>query len=128
MPPAAILAETAGGLPSNERQVIMHTSRASAQAAGRIGGLTRAATAPTPQAMTQAATDASWELFRQRVRDVMPEITDPADIDRRAKLLERAEMARRSAKGQRVRRLKRELARLEADLGTPHDAAAAELG
>lgn len=95
----------------------MPISRADAQGAGRIGGLTRAALAPTPQAVTQAATDASWELFRTRVRDVMPELDDPAEIDRRAERLRQAEMTRLSMKAARARRLRRELARLEADLG-----------
>jgi hypothetical protein len=102
----------------------MPLSRADAQAAGRVGGFRRAALATDPQSITQAANAENWELFRQRVREVMPEIAgDDVEVDRRAELLRKAEMARLSQKATRARRLRRELARLEADLDTAGPAA-----
>jgi hypothetical protein len=71
----------------------MPLSRADAQAAGRVGGFRRAALATDPQSITQAANAENWELFRQRVREVMPEIAgDDVEVDRRAELLRKAEM------------------------------------
>ena len=91
----------------------MTQSHATAQARGRIGGLTRAARATTPQSITAAARDARW----QRYLDQVPEfVTDPGDRARRAELLRRADMVRMSMKAAKARRLKAELAALETEL------------
>ena len=57
----------------------------SPQQAGRIGGLTRAATAPTPQAITQAARDGRNRKFLDLARQLCPEVTDEAELARRAR-------------------------------------------
>jgi hypothetical protein len=96
-----------------------------AQSRGRIGGLTRAATAPTPQSITQAARDATTQKFRDQVRAILPELgaaadggdaAASADIDRRAELLRRADMVRLSAKATEARQLKARIRQLEAAL------------
>jgi hypothetical protein len=88
----------------------------SAQAAGRIGGLTRAATAPTPQAITEGWRKGRFQRYIDDVKAVMPELADEADIIRRAELLRRADMVRMSAKAAEAKRLKAQLKELEADL------------
>jgi hypothetical protein len=90
----------------------MSQAHAAAQARGRIGGLTTAANAPTPQAITQAARDAKFQKYVNQV----VYWTDEADRIRRAELLRKADMARLSLKAAKARRLKAELAALEADL------------
>jgi len=92
-------------------------SSEAARARGRIGGLTRAALAPSPQAITAAARDARWQRYRDQVLAAMPEL-DPADpdVDRRAALLQRADMARLSQRAAKARRLRAEAARIEAEL------------
>lgn len=87
----------------------MPTYPSSAQARGRIGGLTRAATAPTRQDITAAANSARWQKYVDQIHAVLPELTDPAEIRRRAELLMRADMARLSQKAAAARRLRREL-------------------
>ena len=69
---------------------------ASRSAAGRVGGYTRAATAPTPQAITQHARDGRWARYLDQAREAAPGVTDEADIIRRAQLLRRADMCRLS--------------------------------
>ena len=90
----------------------MAHDHATAQTLGRAGGLTAAANAPSPQAMTQAARDAWF----QRYLDKVPYFTDEADRIRRAELLRKADMVRLSLKAAKARKLKAELAALEADL------------
>lgn len=70
----------------------MPVPRTTAQARGRIGGYVRAATAPTRQSITQAARDARFEKYKAQVRQTRPEITDEAEIIRRAELLRKADM------------------------------------
>jgi len=65
--------------------------------------LTRAALAADPQAGTGAARAAQWQGFIDRVRQALPDLTDEADIERRAKLLQRAYMAQLSARAARAR-------------------------
>jgi very-short-patch-repair endonuclease len=77
-----------------------------AQQRGRIGGLTTAASAPSPRAITQAARDGRLERYRDQVRDAVPDLRDEAEITRRAELLRRADMIRMSAKGVAARRRK----------------------
>jgi hypothetical protein len=92
----------------------MTHSHATTQAQrGRIGGLTTAANARTPQAITQAARDARWKKYLDQV----PEwVTDEADRIRRAELLRRADMQRLALKATKARKLKAELRALEAEL------------
>lgn len=91
-----------------------NTTRMSPQVRGRIGGLTRSALASTPQATTQAARDGRWAKYKQHVLEVLPELADdPAELDRRAALLRRADMVKMSALAAAKRR---ELAELEAAL------------
>lgn len=73
---------------------------------GRIGGLTRAATAPTRQAITQAACDARMAKYRAAVLEANPGLTDEADIARRMDLLLRADMVRLAALAAEARRRK----------------------
>ena len=94
----------------------MPTSATPMQARGRLGGLTRAATAATPQEITRAARDATWQKYLDQVRAVLPEITDEKELARRAELLRRADMTRLSMKAARARKLKAELAALETEL------------
>ncbi len=93
----------------------MHASNPAAQA-GRIGGLTRAATAPSPQAITRAARDSRWQQYVARVREAVPDLQDEAEITRRAELLRRADMVSMSMKAAKARRLKAELAALDREL------------
>jgi hypothetical protein len=72
----------------------------------RIGGWTRAALAPTPQSITAGARSARWERYRDRVRAAIPDLTDEAEIDRRAELLRRADMQRMSMKAAEARSMK----------------------
>lgn len=85
---------------------------------GHIGGLRRAALAESPQSITEAARKARSEKYRAQVREARPEITDEAEIDRRAQLLLRADMAALSLKAAKARRLKAEAARLEEEIAS----------
>ena len=67
---------------------------------GSIGGLTRAATAPTRQEITQAARDRQWQQFLDQVP---PEITDEAERQRRAELLRKAYMRKLALKASAAR-------------------------
>jgi hypothetical protein len=90
-----------------------------AQRRGRIGGLTRAATAPSPQAITEAARAEKWRRYRQQVLDVLPELEgNDAEIDRRAGLLRRADMVRLSQKAAKKRSLEKRIRDLEAELAS----------
>lgn len=73
---------------------------------GRIGGLTRAATAPTPQDITKAACDSRTARYRAQVLEANPGLTDEADIGRRMDLLLRADMVRLSGLAAEKRRAK----------------------
>jgi hypothetical protein len=95
---------------------IMPLSSAEAQAAGRAGGLRRAALAANPQEITAAASEERWQRYVDQVRAVLPEITDEAEITRRAELLRKADMAGMSQKAAKARRMKRELARKQAEI------------
>ena len=91
----------------------MTHSHATTQAQrGRIGGLTTAARAATPQAITQAARDARF----QKYVDQVVYWTDEADRIRRAELLRKADMTRLALKASKARKLKAELRALEAEL------------
>jgi hypothetical protein len=78
----------------------MPIGRITAQARGRIGGYTRAALAPTRESITEAARAARWQKYLDRVP---AEITDPAERQRRAELLRRADMQRLSLKAAQAR-------------------------
>jgi hypothetical protein len=95
----------------------MPISRTAAQARGRIGGLTRAALAPSRQGITEAARQARWQKYVDQVPAV---ITDPAERQRRAELLRQADMTRISLKASEARsraaRARREAAQAEAEL------------
>jgi hypothetical protein len=104
----------------------MPTDRTSRQQRGRLGGLTRAALASSPQAITKAANDARWQKYLDQVRAVLPEITDEGELTRRAMLLMRADMIRLSEKAAKARRLKAELRRAEADLAAAEAATAGD--
>lgn len=98
-------------------------SATSSQARGRMGGLTTAALAPSPQHITRAANDANERRYIERVRAARPEITDEAELKRRAALLRKADMIRLSQKAARARKLKAELREIEAELGDASGAA-----
>lgn len=89
----------------------------SPQARGRMGGLTTAALAPSPQHITRAANDANERRYIELVKAARPEITDEAELRRRAALLRKADMIRLSQKAVRARKLKAELRQLESELG-----------
>lgn len=80
-----------------------HTPGTSVRVRGRIGGLTRAALAPSPGAITQAARDARWAKYVSQVREALPDLTDETEINRRAGLLQRADMTRLSALASQAR-------------------------
>jgi len=98
----------------------MPAERTFAQARGRRGGLTRAALAEDRRGITQAARDKRWEGYRQRVIDVVglnpDDPGDNAEIDRRALLLQRADMVGMSLLAAKARRLKAEAAAIEAEI------------
>jgi hypothetical protein len=71
---------------------------------GRLGGLTRAATAPSRQEITRDARAARWRKYVDQVRETLPDITDEAELLRRAQLLLRADMCRLSAKAAAARK------------------------
>lgn len=74
------------------------------QQRGRIGGLTRAATADSTRDITAAANSAN----AKRYLDAVPaSITDEAERERRAALLRRADMIRLSAKAAEARKRKK---------------------
>jgi len=104
----------------------MPISRESAQLRGRIGGYTRAAMAATPSEITKKARAASWQKFLDQVP---PEITDPAERERRAGLLRRAHMSRLALKASAARRAvaraRAVLAEAEAEAGQADTAAPA---
>lgn len=104
----------------------MPLDHAEAQRAGRISALTRQALAPDPRSVTEAATRGKFEYYVEQVRACMPENDDPADVERRARLLQRADLLRMSAAGVKARKLRRKLAALEAELSAA--GAVAELG
>jgi len=87
----------------------MPTPLSLAQARWRKGGLTRAAVAESPQVTTQAARDARMEGIRPEIREKPPHITDEAEIDRRAQLLQRADMVAMSLKATSARKPTAEL-------------------
>jgi hypothetical protein len=98
----------------------MPMSSAQAQAAGRIGGLRRAALAANPQTITKAAREGRWQKYRQQILDVLPELEgDEAEIMRRSELLFRADMTRMSMQAQEKRR---QAAAIEAALQAELDA------
>jgi very-short-patch-repair endonuclease len=70
----------------------------------RLGGLTRAALAPTRQSITEGARAGRWERYRDKVREAMPDLTEEVEIDRRAELLRKADMQRMSMKAAAARR------------------------
>jgi hypothetical protein len=74
-------------------------------AAGRIGGLIRAATAESPRAITKAARDGRWQKYLDAAAAIAPGAGE-ADLIRRAQLLRRAEMSRLSQLGVKARRAK----------------------
>lgn len=73
----------------------MPRSRENARLSGSIGGLMRAATAPSRSEITRRARDALWQRFLDQVP---AEITDPAERQRRAELIRAAHMRRLSLK------------------------------
>lgn len=76
------------------------------QQRGRIGGLRRAALAPTRQAITQAARDSRWQRYVDQVKAALPDLADEAEVMRRAEVLQRADMIRMSARAADARRRK----------------------
>jgi hypothetical protein len=97
-----------------------------AQQAGRRGGLIRAATAPTPQAITQAANDRNWARFVELIRAKLPDLKDEAEIARRAALLRQAHMVELAAKASRARKLRAELRKLDAEIADASPQAAGD--
>jgi hypothetical protein len=87
-------------------------------------GLIRAATAPSPQAITQAANDKNWSRFVEEIKAKLPDLKDEAEIARRAKLLQQAHMIALSAKASPARKLRAELRKLDAEIadGSPQAA------
>jgi hypothetical protein len=59
-------------------------------------------------------------------RRLCPEVTDEAELARRAHLLLQADMTRLSAEAAAARRLRAELGKLEAEIQTEHDTAAGD--
>lgn len=105
----------------------MPISHEAAVLRGRIGGLTRAATAASPSEITATARAAGWQKFLDQVP---AEITDPAERQRRAELLRKAHMSRLSLKAaaarSRARRARQAAAEADADAeALAADAAAA---
>jgi len=90
--------------------------RTLAQQRGSIGRKRTAALAPTREGTTQAARDARWQKYIDQVREARPEITNEAEISRRAQLLRQADMSSMSLKATKARRLKAELRALEGEL------------
>lgn len=84
------------------------------------GGYAKAAYAPNRDSLTRAARDARMERFRERIREALPHIDDPAEIDRRAQLLLKSEMSKLSLKAAQGRRraaqARREASEAEAEL------------
>jgi hypothetical protein len=76
------------------------------QQRGRLGGLTRAATAASRQDITRAANAGRWQKYVDQVKAAVPGLTDDAEITRRAELLMKADMCRLSAKAAEARRLR----------------------
>lgn len=70
-------------------------------ARGRIGGLMKAANAKDRDSLTRAARDARWQRYLDRVPD---HVTDPAERERRAALIRRADMQRLALKAAASRR------------------------
>jgi hypothetical protein len=94
----------------------MPASRQVAQARGRIGGLRGAALAPSRQGITAAARAAGWQKYVDQVKAALPDLTDEADIQRRAGMLRTADMHSLALKSAKVRRMRAELRALESEL------------
>jgi len=98
----------------------MPISRETAQAAGRIGGLTRAALCPDNNAHTLPARQARFQKYTDKVRAAVPGLTDENEINRRARMLLAADMmalSRRAATARtRAAQARREAAEAEAEL------------
>lgn len=93
----------------------MPFDQATAQRAGRISALRRQALTADPTPV--AAREGRLRRYRETVLAVMPELTeDEGELNRRAELLERAEMIRMSSKAVKARKLKKQLVALEAEL------------
>jgi hypothetical protein len=93
----------------------MSTRSTPAQESGRAGGLIRAALAPDRRALTQAARDARWQGYVEKVRAAVPDATD-AELQRRAEMLRQADMSRLAAKSVIARRRAAEARRAAAEL------------
>jgi hypothetical protein len=91
-------------------------SRSTAQLRASIGGTVRAALATDRDALTRAARDARWQKYVDQVLAVLPELTDEAEINRRAELLRTADMKRLALKSAKARREARQAARELAEL------------
>lgn len=76
----------------------------SPQQRGRLGGLTRAATASARQDITRAANAGRRQKYVDKVKAAVPDLTDQAELARRADLLMRADMIRLSALASEARR------------------------
>ena len=96
----------------------------SPQQAGRIGGLIRAATAPTRQDITSAANARNAQKYLDQARELCPEVTDDAELARRAHLLLQADMTRLSARAAAARRLRAQLRKIEDELEAEQDPSA----
>lgn len=72
----------------------MAYTREARQANGRIGGLTRAALCPDASAHSLPGRQAQHQKYVDQVRETLPDLTDEADIERRARQLRRADMIR----------------------------------
>lgn len=81
----------------------MPNNPTSAQMRGSIGGLVRAALAPSRPEITRQARAALWQKYIDQVREARPELTDEADIIRRAEMLRNADMKRLALKASAAR-------------------------
>ena len=66
----------------------MSSSGYTPQQRGRLGGLTRAATAASRQDITRAANTARWQRYIDQVKMALPELADEKELLRRADLLD----------------------------------------
>ena len=95
--------DTIGGVSANDE----HTGWSVAQQRGRIGGLMKAAKAPSRSSLTSAARDARWKKYLDQVPEdieVPQGTTLEAERMRRAELIRRADMQSLSLKAAAARK------------------------
>jgi hypothetical protein len=97
----------------------MPISHECAQQRGRIGGLVSAALSPDLQERMRPAQAARWQRYLDRIP---PEVTDPAERERRAGMLRQADMLRLSLAARRAAEARRAEAELRDALGLAAEA------